>query len=107
MDSVKSSYTHKSYTQPCKPSGSTSSFKSNKTKIVEKSDKVKPLERVDKSKVSATTKCFQCQGYGHVTSTCSSPFKISLIDENPVDVTNFDTEDFTFHPGSDSEEFDF
>ncbi|KAL0918248.1 hypothetical protein M5K25_010246 [Dendrobium thyrsiflorum] len=27
------------------------------------------------------TKCFRCQGYGHIASQCSSPYKVSIIEE--------------------------
>lgn len=105
LDSVRSSYIHKNYTQPFKPNGSISNFKSDKPRVVE--DTAKPPERADKSKSSSTTKCFWCQGYGHIAYACPSPFKIFMINGDPVPAPDSDTEGFTFYPESDGEDFDF
>lgn len=105
LDSVRSSYIHKNYTQPFKPNGSISNFKSDKPRVVE--DTAKPPERADKSKSSSTTKCFWCQGYGHIAYACPSPFKIFMINGDPVPAPDSDTEGFTFYLESDGEDFDF
>ncbi|KAI0507857.1 hypothetical protein KFK09_013985 [Dendrobium nobile] len=35
----------------------------------------------DAPRSSPGTKCFRCQGYGHIASQCSSPYKVSIVEE--------------------------
>ena len=47
--------------------------------VKEKSDnkKRKNIEK-DFFKITPTTKCYKCQGYGHVAANCPSSFKIAI-----------------------------
>ena len=37
------------------------------------------------SKISLTTKCYKCQGWGHVAANCPSSFKIDINDGVPIE----------------------
>ena len=50
-----------------------------KNKSAESNAKEKSTER-DFSTLSHIIKCYNCQGYGHITANCPSPFKIAIID---------------------------
>jgi len=66
--------------------------------------KGKSLERDNKNKspefvkVSSTTKYYKCQGYGHLAASCPNLVKITIIDGTPTEVTESDTEEYTYHP---------
>ena len=98
LDATKSNHTNKNYTPFKRMSGSTSNFRNDRAKVVEKDDKAKHPERIDKSKVSSTTKCFRCQCYGHMAATCPSPFKISVINGSPVEESDSETDEFVYNP---------
>jgi len=55
------------------------------SEVDKKSDnsKSKNTEK-DFSKISLTTKCDKCQGYGHIAANYPSPFKIAINDEVPI-----------------------
>ena len=59
---------------------------------VEESDnsKSKNAEN-DFSKISFTTKCYKCQGYGHVAANCPSPFKIVINDRVLIKASKSDS----------------
>ena len=56
----------------------------------------------DSSRVSSTTKCYKCQGYGHLAASCPSLVKITIIDRIPTEATEPDSDVYIFE-GGDSE----
>ncbi|XP_020258176.1 uncharacterized protein LOC109834550 [Asparagus officinalis] len=75
----------------------------------ERDNKGKGTER-NFSKVSSTTKCYKCQGYGHVAANCPSPVKIAIVNGEPVEELESKTDEFVYHVEEEdfdsSEEFD-
>jgi len=73
LDEVKSSKTHNYKASVPRPPTSSSSQPQtdNKRKGIERS--------IPKS--YPQTKCYKCQGYGHIGAKYASPYKIALIDE--------------------------
>ena len=46
---------------------------------------------------SSTIKCYKCQGYGHLAACCYSLIKITIIDGTPTEITELDSEEYTYH----------
>jgi len=51
----------------------------------------------DSSGVSSTTKCYKCQGYGHLAASCPTLVKITIIDGTPTEATESDSDEYTHH----------
>jgi len=88
-----------------RPSPSSQPHRSS-TKIPSYSDDIKgkSLERdnrnkgPDSSRVSSTSKCYKCQDYGHLTTSCFSLIKITIIDGTPTETTESNSDEYTYHP---------
>ena len=52
----------------------------------------------DSSRVSFTTKCYKCQGYGHLAASCPSLVKVIIIDGTPTETIESDSDEYTYHP---------
>jgi len=115
FDFARTSHTSKSYdyrTSLSRPSPSSQPHRSN-TQTPSHRDDIngKSLERgninksPDSSRVSSTTKCYKCQGYGHLAASCPSLVKITIIDGPPTEATESDSNEYTYHPyvGTDDE----
>ena len=50
----------------------------------------------DSFRVSSTTKCYKCQGYGHLAVNCPSLVRITIIDETPTEATKSDSNVYIF-----------
>ena len=46
---------------------------------------------------SSTTKCYKCQGYGHLAANCRSLVRITIIDGTPTEATESDSDEYTYH----------
>ena len=66
-----------------------------KGKSFERDNRNKGIEK-DFSKVSSTTKCYKCQGYGHIVVNCPSPVKFAIIDGATIEAPESISEDFTY-----------
>jgi len=108
LDSTRTSHTSKSYdyrTSMPRRSPSFQPHKSNTQTPSPRDDiKGKSFERdnrhkgPDSSRVSSTTKCYICQGYRHLATNCPSLVKITIIDGTPTEVTESDSDEYTYHP---------
>ena len=47
---------------------------------------------------SAFTKCYRCQGYGHIAANCPCEMKITLINGVPTQTPESDDEEVTYYP---------
>ncbi|KAI0519857.1 hypothetical protein KFK09_007318 [Dendrobium nobile] len=56
-------------------------FARNVTTLENAYSPVLDLEESHAPRSSPRTKCFRCQGYGHIASQCSSPYKVSIVEE--------------------------
>ena len=59
---------------------------------------------IDSFRVSSTTKCYKCQGYGHLAASFPSFVKITIIDGTPVEATESDFGEYTYHPDVDTDD---
>jgi len=96
LDSLRSNYNIRSFdskssasrtllSQFNKSSTQTLSHRNNiKGKSLERDNKNKGLELL---KISSTIKCYKCQGYKHLATSCPSLIKITIIDGIPTKVT--------------------
>ena len=48
-------------------------------------------------KFSASTKCYRCQGYGHIAANCSREIKITFVHGAPIQAPESDEEEVTYH----------
>ncbi|XP_020257552.1 uncharacterized protein LOC109834065 [Asparagus officinalis] len=119
LDITRSSSTFKNFVQGHKHTSSqyptrfqtqTSSQKTDTSSgSKERDNKGKGTER-NFSKISSTTKCYKCQGYGHVAANCPSPVKIAIVIREPIEELESKTDEFVYHVEEEdfdsSEEFD-
>jgi len=69
----------------------------------------KSLERDNRNKGPnssnvSSTKCYKCQGYGHLAASFPSFVKITIIDGTPVEATESDFGEYTYHPDVDTDD---
>jgi len=108
LDSARTNHPSKSHdykasvsrpSPPFQPHRSSTQAPSHKDDI-----KGKSLERdninkgPDSSRVSFTTKCYKCQGYGHLAASCPSLVKVIIIDGTPTETIESDSDEYTYHP---------
>ena len=80
--------------QPNKSSTQTPSHKDDiKGKFLERDNINKGPES---SKISSITKCYKCQDYGHLTVSCLSLVRITIIYEIPTEATESDSDVYIF-----------
>jgi len=97
LDSARTSHTLKSYdyrtlvpmpslsSQPHRSSIQTPSHRDDiKGKSLEPDNRNKVP---NSSRVSSTTKCYKCQGHGHLAASCHSLVKITIIDGTHTEAT--------------------
>ena len=42
--------------------------------------------------------CYKCQDYEHLAASCPNLVKITIIDGTPTEITELDSEEYTYHP---------
>ncbi|XP_028551249.1 uncharacterized protein LOC114579787 [Dendrobium catenatum] len=94
---------HTSTSQPQhRPTNSIGSRPTASTAPPRPDSKGKAPER-DAPKANSRTKCYRCHGYGHIASQCSSPYKVTIIEEVDDDEEEPDTD--LIHHVDEEEEF--
>ena len=113
LDSARTTHTFKSQDykasasrpspspQPNRSSTQTSSLRDDiKGKNLEQENRNKGHES---SKVSSTTKCYKCHGYGHLAASCPNLDRITIINGTPTEATESDSDVYIFKGEEDSE----
>ncbi|XP_020697995.2 uncharacterized protein LOC110110733 [Dendrobium catenatum] len=80
FDSRSNSYRTLPGQSQTRPSGSTANRTPASLAPPRTDLKGKAPER-DAPKPNSGTKCYRCHGYGHIASQCSSPYKVTIIEE--------------------------
>lgn len=112
LDDVESGHTSKSQDHQVQQYKHTSSSHQNryyassstsdyKGKSVKKDSKGK--NKKDFSKIGSTTKCYKCQGYGHVSTNYPCPTKIVIVNGVPEEASDSDSDEFSYQVDNDDD----